>query len=242
MIAPAAESTIASPEVAQAVTRLREEWARLMSAEPLIVAIIMVVAGVVFLLYGFRLYKALVMVLYAFIGLVVGGIVAAHFGIGSLWGAIPGALLLGLVAWPLHRLGWGILGGLAFAAAAVIVPGIFAAVFSGLLGLGMDVWVLLMGLAGFIVGLVLTMLILRPLIIVITSLCGGSILVQGAMQLVAQWPATGGKMVPFLVSHVWVQVVLVLLLAGIGVVLQFTGGGGARSKPKPRKKDEEAEE
>jgi len=198
-------------------------------------AILFIPIGLVFLLFGFRLYKWLVMVVYAGIGSIVGLAVAAYLGWSALLVMMAGSIVLGLLAWPLHRIGWGLLGG-------VLLGGLAALLVRG----RTENVVLIVGAAviAFAAGLVLAMMLLRPLITGITSLIGAGLLVQGAVALAMLIkPSVGGPIASFLEARWYALAAVVGVLAILGFALQWHEGepaGAKRSKsPSEKQADED---
>jgi len=149
--------------------------------------------------------------------------------------ALIGAVVLGLLAWPLFRIGWGILGGMVFAAVAwpfavaltqSVVPAyILAAV-------------------AFIAGMILTTMLMRPLIIISTATSGAATLVTGVLLMLIRWPAVNEPVKAALESKPYLFIVLVALPAILGAILQWRDTSGARpaAKKSVRKSDDEGDE
>ena len=223
-------------EAAQAAIPLLETamqyvWQRLGALHPLEAGLLLVPVGLVFLLYGFKLYKWLVSVVYAGIGSAAGAALAVYLGWDVILGTIAGALLLGLLAWPLHRVGWGLLGGALFGGAAVLLmrmqtPNVtYIAAVAGV---------------AFIGGFILTFVLMRPLIILVTSIIGAAVVVQGALRLTLIQPAFGDPVCSTLEAKPYLLAILVAVPALLGFILQWRDKGGKAAAKK--KKAEKAEE
>lgn len=213
----------ALPEAARPMAEmLMEPWENLLHYHPLMAAALLMPVGIAFLLYGFRLYRWLVVIAYVGIGVVLGMAAAAFFNFNQSVGIIAGAILLGVLAWPLHRAGWGVLGGILFA----VVFREVAAV------MGIEGWLplALISVVAFLAGVALTVLLLKPLIVLITSLVGGTFLALGALSLAALWPALGGPVEKAIDARPYVPVVVVLVLAVVGSMLQVVDTARGRSK------------
>ena len=200
-----------APAAEQAVPML-QPWQDILTAQPIVAGIVLVVMGVAFLLYGFRLYRVLVIVAYAGIGLVGGLALSQYFVFNPLLGALPGAVVAGLLAWPLHRLGWGLLGGaaLAFMSAAIAAAS----------GVENPVAIGVVAAVAFGTGVILTMILFRPLIIVTTSIMGASLASEGLMRLLSLWPDVGGQAVSAVESQPLLAVAGILVVAAAGATLQ----------------------
>jgi len=212
-------------------TAMQYVWQRIGAMHPLEAGLLLLPVGLVFLLYGFKLYKWLVSVVYAGIGSAAGAALAAYLGWDVILGMIAGALLLGLLAWPLHRVGWGLLGGALFGGAAVLLMRTQTANVTCIAAVA--------GVA-FIGGFILTFVLMRPLIILVTSVIGAAVLVQGALRLSLIQPAFGDPICSTLEAKPYLLAILVAVPALLGFILQWRDKGGKAAAK--RKKAEEAEE
>ena len=167
------------PQTQQAFELLRQDpWAALRDVHP-VEAAVLVIIGVAFLLYGFRIYKVLVIIAYAIVGVFLGAVVASGLNFNPLVGMIGGAILLGLLAWPLYLVGWGLLGGAVMACSAVMVTQHFtpSPIYQGIAAA-----------AAGVLGIVLTIMLMRTLVIIITSVVGAFLLVEGVLRLILLFP------------------------------------------------------
>lgn len=220
---PLAGDAQALPEVGRPMAEmLMEPWENLLHYHPLMAAVLLIPVGIAFLLYGYRLYRWLVVIAYVGIGVVLGMAAAAYLGFNQSVGIMAGAIVLGVLAWPLHRAGWGLLGGILFAI-------VFREV-SAVMGMEGQLQLALIGAVAFLVGVVLTVLLLKPLIVVITSVVGGTLLALGALSLVALWPALGGPVEKAIDARLYLPVFIVLVLAAVGSLLQILDSARGRSK------------
>lgn len=234
--------TLLSPLASQLdLDRLYSAWGELCAQHPVVAGLVLLPFGLAFLLYGYRVYKALVILTFAIVGGLIGMFIGAHFalsGIAALLGMAGGALVLGLLAWPLHRVGWGLLGG---TVSAVVFAG-----FATTAGVTVQAYVLVIGGLAFVLGMVLTVWLFRPLLVIITSLVGATLLVEGAVRLVVLSPSFGEPICAFLKENAYVWLIVLLVLAGAGMLMQWydTSGraGGAATAKKPAKGNPEAEE
>jgi len=115
-------------------------------------SILSVLAGLAFLVWGFRLYRWLVVLIFVAIGIVAGMETAMYFGFNQSIGIVAGAVLLGVLAWPAHRLGWGLVGGVVF---ALVLTG-----FASLMGIEGRLELILIAVVAFVAGAAITMLIM----------------------------------------------------------------------------------
>ena len=210
----------------------QELWQRMMFQHPLEMGLVFLVLGLVFLLYGYKLYKILVSVVFAGIGGLVGMLIGVHFGAPGWLIGLIGAIVLGILAWPLFRIGWGILGGAVFA--AIALPFAVALTQSPVLGYTLAA-------VAFIAGMVLTIVLMRPLIIISTSISGAATLVEGVLLMLIRWPSAGDPIRAALESKPYLFVVLVALPAILGAILQWRDTAGAKpaAKKSARKSDDD---
>jgi len=175
-------------------------------------SIISVLAGLAFLVWGFRLYRWLVVLLFVVIGIAVGIEAAHYFGFSQSIGIVAGAVVLGVLAWPLHRAGWGMVGGIVF---TLVFAG-FAA-YSGIEG---RLELILIAVVAFVAGAAVTMLLMKPLIIVITSLVGASVLTEGTVALTMLWPSVGAAVIRVMETRPYILMIVALVLAAVGSAMQ----------------------
>ncbi len=217
------------PQTQQAIAALREDpWGSLRGVHP-VEAAILIIIGVAFLVYGFRIYKVLVILAYAIVGLFVGAMVASAFHFNPVVGMIGGAIVLGLLAWPLYLVGWGLIGGAVMAGVGAMLAGMVTtnAVYQGMAA----------AVAG-VLGIVLTILLMRTLVIIVTSIVGAAALIWGVLRLTLVVHGLGDPVIEMLQEKQWLQLVVVAVPAVVGMILQTsdtrTQGAG---KPAAKKKD-----
>ena len=226
----ALESTTQTlPEAGRPIAEvLWEPWQNLLEYHPFAAAVLLVPVGIAFLLYGFRLYRWLVVIAYVGIGVVVGMAAATYFDFNQSVGIVIGSIVLGVLAWPLHRAAWGLLGGIIF---AVVFWGI-----SDVIGVEGQTPLFLIRAVAFVAGVALTILLLKPLIVVITSLVGGTFLVLGVLSLANRWPALGGPVERVIHVRPYIPVIIMLLLAAVGSMLQVLDTNESRKKKRKKRK------
>ena len=217
--------------IAELLGDIREGFANVMADHPLVTLALLVPVGIAFLLYGFRLYRWLVVIAYVGIGVVLGMAAALYLNVNQSVGIMLGAIILGVLAWPLHRAAWGVLGGIAFAVIFVEVADV--------IGIEGRTPVFLIGAVALVAGIALTVLIMKPLIVVMTSLVGGTFLTLGALSLTTLWPTLGGPVDRVIAARRYIPVVIVLLLAGVGSILQLLDTSETKKKKKKKKAEDD---
>lgn len=187
-------------------------------------AMILLVVGVVYLLYGWKIFKILVVINAA----VLGGLLGAKAGSllqGAnmpLFGGIAVSLLLAVLALPLMKYSVSLMGGLA-----------------GSL-LGYSVWHYVCNAAkaphlaqyswaGALIGLIalglLAFIIFRAVIIIFTSFQGAFVTVTGIVGVLMLFESARQYLVTSLTNNIYLLPMLVLVPGIIGVAFQSTGKG-----------------
>jgi hypothetical protein len=174
------------------------------------VAALLVLAGVVYLLWGYSIFKVLVVLNAAALGAVLGAALGQKGDSAAIGGCL-GALVLGAMAWPFMKHAIALMGG----------------IYGGLLGGG--IWQTF-GLdprlywAGALVGLIafglLTFILFRGSIMMYTSLQGAFMLLTGVLGLAFKH----AEVAPKVIHQASIQPILmpaaVLVPALIGVIYQ----------------------
>ena len=239
--APETATGTAGDAEAQAVQSLNTAvgnlWNNVSGLHPGVTGVALVLVGIGFLLLGYPLYKWLVILAFAAVGFFVGLAAAAAFNVDPMIGMIAGPLVLGLLAWPLHRIGWALLGGAAF-----------AFVFGGYAGAAKLVtnqtYLYIIEGVSFVVGFIMTFCLFRPLIIIVTSVMGATMVFQGGLYiLTVVHPATYKQLANALEERPWICPAVILPLAILGAILQARHGTpvGEAKTTKKGKKPEKAE-
>ncbi len=175
-----------------------------------------VAIGLACLLYGWKIFKVLVLVNAALVGVLAGHLLDQRFAVG--WWLTPvGGVVLAVLAWPLMRYAVCLLGGLAGA-----VLGAFVArslMLTGpLIGAGALIGLVTMGLLAFIV--------FRAIVICFTSMQGSLLTVAGVVAGIARFQNMSSTIDQGLTRHQYLLPVLVVIPALIGFVYQIHRGDG----------------
>jgi hypothetical protein len=188
-------------------------------------AALLIMFGLVYLFYGFYLYKYLLLANAAWIGGWVGLIIGRHSGEAAL-GCVVGAFIAAAVTWPTMKYSVAVMGGLFGAVFGAAVWNSFglerhfawAGALSGLIAFGM-----------------LSFIIFRGSIMMYKSLQGSVMLIFGLLGLLCKYQSVG----PTVTYHMKVQPVLlplaILVAMILGIVYQHhnhsaPSGGGAPAK------------
>jgi len=173
-------------------------------------ATLLVIFGLVYLLFGWYIFKILVTLNAALIGGYIGAIIGS-----KAHATVPGALIGGFVAaaltWPLMK--W----------AVAIMGGIFGAI------LGSAIWRALnidprFHLAGALSGLILfgllSFIIFRGSVILYMSLQGAVMFIFGALSLILKYPSVGKQIADGIAGKPFILPAAIFIPATLGLIYQ----------------------
>jgi hypothetical protein len=184
-------------------------------------AVIVIAFGLILLFHGWRIYKTLVVISFAMIGLFLGKLLGEKAG-SPLWGAVIGMVAMGFASIPLMQWGICILG--AIAGGALTASFWYAADLP-------DKYILAGALIGVIAGGMISFIIVKAAVTLFTSLQGAIFVVLGALALLAAWEQSAAKIESIYFEQKWFVPALltVITAAGIYVQMKFNKGGGEGS-------------
>lgn len=192
-------------------------------------AILLILMGGVYLLYGFNWHRTLVMINAVIVGGYAGAMFGNRFGGFALAGAFVGAGVAAAIGWPLLK--WTV----------AVIGGICGAVFGAILWLSAGLepsfaW------AGALMGMIffgmLSFILFRGSIIMYTSLQGSMMLVIGLLGLAYKHADLAPTLNANILRQPLLMPVAVLVPAILGLIFQQThsaGGGGGGSAPPAKK-------
>ena len=179
-------------------------------------AVIGISFGVIVLMYGWRIYKALTVIGFGILGLYLGLWIGNQFQ-KPLPGAIVGCALLVILAIPLMRWAVAVLG--------AVAGGILAAGIWHSCNLPQEfVWA--GGLVGFVAGGMISFVVFKLAVMLFTSLSGTSLIVIGAFALIYRYETFASDPPTTHLNHLYYSnpwFLPLLLTAGtlLGIILQF---------------------
>ena len=177
--------------------------------------------GTICLLYGLRIFKALVVISFALIGLFAGAVITERISpdqSGIMLGIILAAVLA-IAAMPLMRWGVSILGA---AAGGVITAGIwYACQFP-------EQYIWAGGLVGIVAGGMISFIVFKIAIMLFSSLGGSSLLIAGAIALLHIYPATAEEVKQLFFESKWFVPAAVTIPTAAGIYLQNKFNEGVR--------------
>ncbi|MCH9021273.1 MAG: hypothetical protein IID32_00730 [Planctomycetes bacterium] len=173
-------------------------------------AICAVAFGIVYFIYGWRVFKTLVVINCVLLGVLAGGYVGRLLG-SSLWGGIIGAAICGVISWPFMKYSVSVLGGLAGAILgaalwhSVSLPDSMA--WSG-------------ALVGLIAGGFLAFASFKTSVMLFTSLQGTTCMVIGVLALLYDYPDLGLRLTEAVQDRVYFLPAMLLIPTFAGVLFQ----------------------
>jgi hypothetical protein len=190
------------------------------------VAVILILAGIVYLLFGYSIFKALVTLNAALLGGYVGMMLGERSGV-EVPASIVGALLAATCAWPTMKY------------AVAIMGGLFGMV------LGVTMWRLSnldpsFGWSGGMTGMVLfgllSFLLFRECIITYTSLQGSVMLVFGLLGLILKYQEIGDPLTHHFELKPFLLPLAIFVPTLCGFIYQKATISGPPAGPAPAKK------
>ena len=177
-------------------------------------AVLAVSFGAVYLLYGWRIFKVLVVICFGLVGMFAGIRAGAQLH-SQIWGGVGGFVLLAAVSIPLMRWAVGILGA---AAGGVLAAGIwYACELPGK-------YILAGAAIGIVAGGMISFIVFKIAIMLFTSMGGSILVVTGMLSLlnhyeIIQKPPTDA-IKNLVYNHNWFLPVLLLAPTIIGIIIQ----------------------
>lgn len=186
-------------------------------------AFIAVSFGAVYLLYGWRIFKALAVISFALLGLYAGMWVGGQFFDNVLIGSVVGAALLAVLAVPLMRWAVSILGAVA---GGTLTAGLWYACQLP------EQYIWAGGLVGIVAGGMISFIVFKIAVMLFTSLGGGALIVTGLLSLLYQYesiqdPPTENIKELFY-NQSWFMPVLLMIPTAVGIIVQNKFVKGSR--------------
>jgi len=207
-----AVETSSAQAVEEAVVPIETFWAYITSLN-LVEAVTFISFGAVCLFYGWRVFKILVVISFALLGLFLGfSITDKIVGLNSqLWGGLIGMVLLAVLSIPLMKWAVCLLGA---AAGGILSSGIWYA--SGLT----EKYILAGALIGMVAGGMISFIVYKIAVILFTSLGGSCLIVVGSLALLYLYPQTSERVEEIIFTKKWFLPTVLMAPTLIGVILQ----------------------
>jgi hypothetical protein len=203
----------------QPLIPMEQVWKHISSLD-LVEALTFISFGTVCLFYGWRVFKILVTICFAMLGLCLGAWANLQVIHGNgIWLSLICAVFFAVLSVPFMRWGVTILGAIS---GAILISGIWLAA-----GLPENsIW---MGsLFGLAVGGMVSFIIFKIAVILFTSLGGSVLLAMGALAVLYNEHVIESKQLEdFVLRHPWFLPVFLLAPLSLGVYLQYRSSKGA---------------
>jgi len=213
ILAKAAENTKeAADKAEQAFVPVNVIWQYITSLN-LVEAITFISFGAVWLFYGWKVFKMLVVICFGLIGLIL-GVLANKYLVGGdvTWLAILSITLCAVLSIPIMKWGVGVLGAIS---GGILTSGAW-------LAMGMpEQYIWAGGLVGFIGGGLISFVVFKAAVILFTSLGGSSLMIVGALAVIYRNMTGGAKVEELVLQHKWFLPVILLGPMIIGILLQY---------------------
>ena len=182
-------------------------------------AMLLLSVGVVYLLYGWRIFRALVVISFGFIGMFLGMLSADKLSSNDhalMWGGIIGMVLFASIAVPLMKWCVSVLGAVA---GGILTSGIWIA-----LDLS-DTYLPAGFIVGFIAGGLISFIMLKVSVMLFTSLGGSLITVTGLLALLYQYDVKVSDPLTFytynlILTHPWFLPLAIIIPTIAGMLVQ----------------------
>ena len=197
------------------------------------VAAMLIVGGLVYLLYGMRWFKTLVVLNAAAVGAILGGAVGYQGG-AAIPGAVVGAVLAGVITWPMMKWAVAIMGATTGALLAATVWRVA----------GLDPAFTWAGaLTGLVGGCLMCFILFRGCVMTYTSLQGSVMVIFGVLGLLFMYRDLGPRIGKYLAVKPYFLPLCIFIPTIMGIIYQqYTtapvdaggggGGGGGAATPK----------
>jgi len=207
-----AVETASAQAAEEAVVPMETFWAYITSLN-LVEAMTFISFGVVCLFYGWRVFKILVVISFALLGLFLGiAITDKVVGLNSqLWGGLIGMVLLAVLSVPLIRWSVCILGAVA---GGILSSGVWYA--CGLT----ERYIWAGALIGMIAGGMISFIVFKIAVILFSSLGGSGLIVVGFLALLYIYPQTSERVEEVIFTKKWFLPVALMVPTLAGIILQ----------------------
>ena len=176
-------------------------------------AVVAISFGAVYLVYGCKIFKMLVVIAFAMLGLLLGVALGERFG-GEwhIWVGLALAILFSVVSIPLMRWAVSLLGALA---GAVLTSALWYA-----LNLPENNLIFVGALVGFVAGGMLSFIIFDAAVVLFTSMAGGALIIMGLLALLRLYPHTSGMVQNWVFDYKWFLPTMLSVTIVIGFLRQ----------------------
>lgn len=213
ILAETVEKASETPQMAEeAVVPIDLLWGYITSLN-LVEALTFISFGAVCLLYGWRVFKILVVISFALLGLFFGVAVTDKISGENhrLLGGLIGLVLAGALSVPLMRWAVSILGAIA---GGIVTSGIWYA--CGLT----ETYIWAGALVGIVAGGMISFIIFKIAVMLFSSLTGSTLISVGVLALLYLYPDTKEQVQEIVFTEKWFLPVVLLAPTVVGVIVQ----------------------
>jgi len=205
-------SEAAEPAGPEAIVPIDLIWEQVTSLH-FLEAVTFISFGAVCILYGWRVFKMLVVISFGILGLALGINLGGRIqGDNSqIWGGLIGLGALAAVSVPLMRYAVSILGALA---GGILTAGLWYA-----FGLT-ESYIWAGALIGIIAGGMISFIIFKVAVMLFSSLTGSGLIVTGVLALLYSYPQTREQVQHLFFDNKWFLPVALMIPTAIGILLQ----------------------
>jgi len=177
-------------------------------------AVMAISFGAVYMLYGCKIFKVLVVIAFGMLGMIAGIKAGEYSGYEqwNIWGGVIGAVLLGLLSIPLMRWAVSLLGAIA---GGVITSAAWYA-----FGLPDNYLILAGALVGVIAGGMISFIVFDAAVVLFTSLGGGALVVMGFLSLLWHYEPTTEQVYQWVHNSRWFLPAVLGTITALGVIIQ----------------------
>jgi len=169
--------------------------------------------GIVCLLYGWRLFKLLMIISFALLGMKLGTVAGQRIGgeDSQVWGGVAGLIIMAAVSVKLTKWAVSLLGALA---GGVLTAGLWYAAKLP------DEYIWAGGLVGVVAGGMISFVVFKISVMLFTSLGGSGLFVTGALALLHLYPPTADKVWELVFTKHWFLPIVLFVPTIVGVYIQ----------------------
>ena len=212
ILAQAVETAGQTQAAEEAVVPIETIWTYITSLNPL-EAITFISFGVVCLFYGWRVFKILVVISFAILGMGLGIVLAGKVGgdNNQILGGVAGFVVLAVISVPLMRWAVSLLGA---AAGGILTSGVWYACQLN------EEYILAGALIGIIAGGMISFIIFKVAVMLFSSLGGSGLMVTGILALLYLYPETTEQVKELVFNESWFLPVALLVPTVVGIIVQ----------------------
>ena len=169
--------------------------------------------GIVCLFYGWRVFKLLVIISFALLGMVLGTVAGHRIGgeNSQVWGGIIGLIIMAAISVKLTKWAVSLLGAIA---GGILTAGMWYAAKLP------DEYIWAGGLVGVIAGGMISFVVFKMAVMLFTSLGGSALLITGALALLHLYPPTADNVWELVFTKHWFLPVALFVPTIVGVYIQ----------------------